>query len=692
MSVGKLGVEINSDESSALRSLDRVSQKMRKVGDNMSKFGAKMSMMVTLPIIAGFAGILKSAMDLEATEAKFNTVFGDMADEADAFLKKFRELTPATKAESRSMASGLQDLMIPMGIMREEATKMTGEFMHVTGALANFNSGTHTAEQVAGAMQSALVGQYESLNSLGIQLNKTKIQNIALESGMADSKEEITKAMEAQILLDQVYAQSGDALAAYTYENLDATTKLGLFKAGAVDAAQQFGVLLLPALNKIIDAARAFTKTLENLSPKTKALIMKVGGIVAAIGPAIFIIGKLTTAVAMFASPVGIVIGVLGLLAGAFTMLMKHSEYFRDFVTAIFESVKNNAIRIFNNIKDFVLNFIKTFKAFWEEYGESIMRIVITAFETVKTRTIEIFTKIKDFVLNFIETFKAFWTEYGDSIVTTTVERFTSIYENIKEYMTLIYIRVEAIINSMSEFIKVALEVIQKFWDKHGESIMRIVTIAFDAIKKIIDTALKIINDVVQAFTALFSGDWETFWAEIKSILDRAWQLIVDLVPGLLEALGRAFLMGVEILKGIGKNLMEGLWEGLKAVWEGIKKWVDEKLSWLKDAVSEWWNGKSEMSGDTYINGDPRLDGGAGGKKGPSSVEMTDIAKNKYGEESLNAFARDNGVDVGVAASMMDHRNVNVYNTVNAKTTVDDDEMKNIFNEFGAKVGLEVGT
>ena len=648
MSVGTLDVEIKSDESSALRSLDRVSQKMRKVGDNMSKFGAKMSMMVTLPIIAGFAGILKSAMDLEATEAKFNTVFGDMADEADAFLKKFRELTPATKAESRSMASGFQDLMIPMGIMREEATKMTGEFMHVTGALANFNSGTHTAEQVAGAMQSALVGQYESLNSLGIQLNKTKIQNIALESGMADSKEEITKAMEAQILLDQVYAQSGDALAAYTYENLDATTKLGLFKAGAVDAAQQFGVLLLPALNNIIDAARAFTKTLENLSPKTKALIMKVGGIVAAIGPAIFIIGKLTTAVAMFASPVGIVIGVLGLLAGAFTMLMKHSEYFRDFVTAIFESVKNNAIRILNNIKEFVLGFISDFQKFWRDYGELIAYIA--------------------------------------------VRKFREIRAVVKETFDFIWNKVKPIMENLRELITVALTFIQAFWKKHGEKIMAIVKVAFEMIKTTIGVALAIVNDIIQAFIALFSGDWKTFWYEINSILERAWNALLKLVPVLLEALRRAFRLGVEILIDVGKAMMTGLWEGLKFIWADIKKWIDEKLGWLADAVSEWWSGKSEMSGDTYVNGpDPRLQDGGGGLGGRSSGAYTQEAIDRYGRDAVAGFANANDVDMGVAGSMMDNKNITVNNTVNAKTTVDDDEMKNIFNEFGANLSLEVG-
>jgi hypothetical protein len=73
--------------------------------------GKNLTTGVSLPIAGLFAGFAKSAMDLEATEAKYNTVFDGMTDQADEFISEFQKLTPATKAEAQSMASGIQDLV-----------------------------------------------------------------------------------------------------------------------------------------------------------------------------------------------------------------------------------------------------------------------------------------------------------------------------------------------------------------------------------------------------------------------------------------------------------------------------------------------------------------------------------------------------------------------------------------------------
>lgn len=645
MSVGKMSVEINSDESGALRSLDRVSAKMKKVGEKMQVFGKKMTTMVTLPVAGAFAGMAKSAMELEATEAKFYTVFGNMSDDADAFLDKFRELTPATKAESRSLASSIQDLMVPMGIARDEATKMTGEFMHVTGALANFNSGTHSAEDVAIAMQSALTGMYRPLKGLGVQLDKTTIQEIALKSGMADTKEEITKAMEAQILLDEIYKQSGDALSAYTEENLDAKTKLLLLKSEVIDMAQVYGARLLPGLNNIIDKMRALTERFKNLSPEAQTLIMKIMAVAGAIGPVILIVGKLTAMFGFMLSPMGLVIATLSLVALSLAELWRTSEVFREIVT--------------------------------------------TAFQNVRDKAIQIFTNIKDFILQFIADFKAFWTEYGDSIVTTTRDKFNAIWQNVSKFMTMIFMRVDKIMTSLKELFAVVWGVIQDIWKKHGDTIITVVKTTFEVIKTVIKTALDIVNDIIQAFTALLSGDWETFWEEIFSIVKRIWDTIVDTVPTLLENFDKAWRMGVDILKDTGKAMMEGLWEGLKAIWEKIKGWIDDSIGWLKEQVQFWKKETGEMQED------PRLSGGnfrTGTGYGSAPTYSKDVAEDKYGKDAINAFAKEHDVDVGTASGMMNSGNFTINNTINAKTTVDEDEMRNIFDENNARWSFELGT
>lgn len=194
----------------------------------------------------------ESAAQLEATEAKYQTVFAGMTDSANRFVSDFQSLTPATVAEARSMASGLQDLLVPMGMQRAEATQMTGEYMHIIGALTNFNSATKSAEDVSGAFQSALSGQYDSLKSLGIQINDTIVKQQAVDMGLAKNVNAVSNAAKAQATLELAYQQSGDALAAYNETALDTTTRMQLMQKGFNDAFGKAGQTVLPQINTLL--------------------------------------------------------------------------------------------------------------------------------------------------------------------------------------------------------------------------------------------------------------------------------------------------------------------------------------------------------------------------------------------------------------------------------------------------------
>ena len=291
-----LAVGIDFDMGGIDKSLSELDKKLQGFSKNMENVGKNMTKYVTLPLVGIGTGMAAAVMDLEASEAKYNTVFDGMTDEADAFISKFKELTPATTAEARNMASGIQDLLVPMGFIREDATELTGELFGLIGALTNFNSGTHTAEQVSSAFQSALLGQYQPLASLGIQLSKTEVETRALEMGLADTKDELTKQDLALAMTELAYEQSGDALEAYTEENLDAKTKMGLMKAEAIDVAASFGEVLLPTINKLIDGIRAGIEWFSGFSDEQQKLIVLVGAVVAAIGPMLIVIAKLIKA------------------------------------------------------------------------------------------------------------------------------------------------------------------------------------------------------------------------------------------------------------------------------------------------------------------------------------------------------------------------------------------------------------
>ncbi len=365
MEVATLFVKISAKAEEFEKSMSGVEAKLNNMSKKFDKMGKNLTLKVTTPILGMGAAFSKAAMDLEATEAKYNTVFEGMTNVADDFITKFQELTPATKAEARSMASGMQDLLVPMGFVKKEATAMTSEFMHVTGALANFNSGTHTAQQVANAMQGAITGQYESLKALGIQLDVTTVKEKAVEMGLAATTDEVTKQMQSQVVLAEVYAQSGDALNAYTEKNLDAKTKMALVKTEAIDVAASFGEVLLPTITKVIDGLDRLVSWFGGLSEEQQKNILIVGAVVASIGPLLIIVGKviaifgiLTTTVipalgaafTFLTGPIGIAILAIGAAVAAGIWLYKNWDMVRVKITDIWQSIVSAVIGLINNM------------------------------------------------------------------------------------------------------------------------------------------------------------------------------------------------------------------------------------------------------------------------------------------------------------------------------------------------------
>lgn len=410
--LGTLAVSIVGDARGLEKNFDAIGKNMDKLGKRIGHAGKQMTKFVTGPIIALGVGLGKAAMDLEATEAKYNTVFAGMTDTVDGFIKDFQKLTPATTAEARSMYSGIQDLLVPMGFMREEATELTGEFMHVVGALTNFNSGTHTAEQVSQAMASAITGQTRSLKLLGINVDQSDIQQRVLAMGLAKTTDEITDQMMATALLELVYENSTDALDAYTEANLDAKTKMGLAKAEIIDMAAQMGQHLLPAITTIIDFVRSLTERFANLTEGQQKTILVVLGIVAAIGPLLMIIGKviaiigvilpalkvLGAAFVILTGPVGLVIAAIAALIAIGVLLYKNWDTIRDFAVRIWNNAKDRILGAARAIYDGVRGWFNNLRDTVSGVIRGMVNSVIGLFNSMISRLNRLAIKIPDWV------------------------------------------------------------------------------------------------------------------------------------------------------------------------------------------------------------------------------------------------------------------------------------------------------
>jgi len=383
MNDAEIKFQVKIDDSVASKSIDNLSKKTDTLAKNFKSAGKVMTLGLTLPIVAFGGAAVKSAMELEATEAKYNTVFKGMTKDADGFIKKFQELTPATTSGARSMASGIQDLLIPMGFAREEATKMTGDTLNLVGALTNFNSATHSAEDVSRAFQSALTGEMQSLKGLGIQIGAAELEERALLKTGKKTTKELTKQDKAAALLELSYEQSGDALAAYNKESLDTQTKLGLATKGFQDQMAVLGSQLIPVITQVISVISRMTAWFSALSEGQRKTILTILAVVAALGPALLVFGHLITiikgvSIALNFLAMNPIVLVIGAIIIAIILLVKHFDkvklaakfvanafisyfnFMKNTLGGIFKGIGNMFIGLINLLTTGMNNFIRT--------------------------------------------------------------------------------------------------------------------------------------------------------------------------------------------------------------------------------------------------------------------------------------------------------------------------------------------
>lgn len=116
------------------------------------------------------------------------------------------------------------------------------------------------------------------------------------------------------------------------------------------------------------------------------------------------------------------------------------------------------------------------------------------------------------------------------------------------------------------------------------------VTAIWNTIKGVISGALTIIKGIIKTVLSIILGDWKGAWEGVKLALKGAWQVIktiltsgvktaIEIIKGLLKAMG-AFASD---LYEAGKDMILGLVDGIKSV---AKRVVDAAVKAAKDAVA----------------------------------------------------------------------------------------------------------
>jgi len=203
------------------------------------------------------------ASDLEETQGKFDVVFRGMTASAEAWSDTMQNSFAMSETESKKYLSSIQDLLVPTGMLREEAGKLSNEFVKMAADLGSFNN--RETSEVVRDIQSALQGSSETMAKYGVNVKAAKVEQEIYRLGLAGTKKQITDAHKAQAIYSIMLREGADAVGDMARTSESYANQQKKLSANFKDISTAIGVSLLPVATQLTSELNNWVKANEDL-------------------------------------------------------------------------------------------------------------------------------------------------------------------------------------------------------------------------------------------------------------------------------------------------------------------------------------------------------------------------------------------------------------------------------------------
>jgi len=286
-----LSIKILLNDKQFMSSLRKTSSFMKKWGKSFERTGKNLTRNLTLPIVAMGAASVKA----------FDTQQKAIA-QVEAGLISTGQAAGFTSKELQKMASDLQaKTLFGDEVILKDATAQLLTFTNISGEqfARTQKAALNLATRLDGDLKSASIQLGKALNDPIANLSalsRSGIQFSKDQKEVIKSLAESGRLAEAQtIILDELEKQYGGAAEAARLAGLGPFQALQMVLS---DLSEEFGALIMENLEPFRAKVEQITKFLQNLTDEQRRTLVSFAGYAAVIGPALFIIGKLSIAVA----------------------------------------------------------------------------------------------------------------------------------------------------------------------------------------------------------------------------------------------------------------------------------------------------------------------------------------------------------------------------------------------------------
>lgn len=525
-----------SAADSTQESLSEISRNLR--AELLQQFSEKLSAISEKLVEVGKEA-LEAAAQMQASNAQFTTVFGDMETQAREALNAIGQEMDIVPERLQGSFTQMASFAKTSGLDTAQALDLTSRATRAAADGAAFYD--KSIESVSESLQSFLKGNFANDAALGISATETT-RNAAANKLYGKSFKDLSEAQKQLTLLQMV--EDGNklsgALGQAARESDGLENVMGNLKQAGTNALSAIGQ---PLLEMMIPVFQTLATIVKGVAELFNSLPDPVKDFIVILGVALTIVGALApiflTMQAVFMSSFGAMIAaalpIIGIISGvvvaiaAIVAIVKYlwetNEGFRDAVTTV-----------------------------WNAILEVINAVV---------------SEISNFVMSIFGTVVTWWTENQELIRTSAETVWNAIYTVI------------------STILDILGPLLQAGWD----NIQLIITTTWEIIKIVVETAINVVLGVIQAVMQIITGDWSGAWETIKGVFSTVWQAIQSIVQTIFSA-----------IQSYISNILNGISGTVSNIWNSIKDTVSNVLNAISSTVSSVWEGiKSTIS--SAING-----------------------------------------------------------------------------------------
>lgn len=345
---------------------------------------------------------------------------------------------------------------------------------------------------------------------------------------------------------------SAEKMADTQLNNLDG--QLTILKSSLEGLAIAFGSLIMPLVKEATAFIQRIVDYLNGLDEAQKQQLLKIAAIVAAIGPALIILGKVMSAISgigraisLILSPASAVIAVVGVLVAAFIHLWNTSEDFR-----------NSIIETWNRIKD-------AFQSFCDSFVEKINSLGYN---------------FKDMT----EVLKAAWDWFCETL--------GPVFEGVFKVVADV---IEGFLGAVLDVVDIIIAIINGDWSAAWEGLKNLVSGVWDAIVNALNDFLSIFGTSLEQLWASITGFFENVWNKIVEFFAGIWNSIVSFFTGIVDWVNKHVIQPVtKFFSGLWNGIKNGAkaaWNAIKGVWNAVTGWFNRTIIMpIKNAFKDAWD------------------------------------------------------------------------------------------------------